>query len=932
MNPADSNTRFPATSPSTSVEHGTDDALRDDIRLLGRLLGDTLREQEGDEAYARIERIRQSAIAFRRSGDSASRHALVALLGELDDVAATAVVRAFTFFSQLANIAEDLDGDRVRRHQARSAGPPAEGSIDAALARLARANVDRTRIESVLREALIAPVLTAHPTEVQRKSILDCQREIAHQLRMRDRNVLTPREREENDEALRRAIAALWQTRILRSVRLTVEDEIENGLAYYRYTFLQQLPRLHAQLEDHLARAWGEPVRIGPLVCIGSWIGGDRDGNPFVDDRAMRNALERHARVAFDHYLAEVQALRAELGMARRLVGVSDELQALAESSLDQSEHRVDEPYRRALAGIHARLVATGRRAGHAQAEPADDEALPYLAPTELLADLEVINASLEANRGGRIARGRLRALRCAVEVFGFHLAPLDMRQHSGIHERTIAELFERGARRPGYSTLAETDRREWLLAELALGRPLRSPYVSYSEPVEKELRILDAAMHIHDRYGARAAPNYVISKTDGVSDMLEVALLLKECGLLRPGSPPQLAVNIVPLFETIADLRGCGAIMDELLALEDYRALLASRGDTQEVMLGYSDSNKDGGFVTSNWELYKAEVALVGVFARHGVRLRLFHGRGGSVGRGGGPSYQAILAQPAGSVHGQIRITEQGEVIASKYADPDIGRENLETLLAATLEATLLDGEALGERAPEFYAAMEELSQEAYRVYRQLVYETPGFVEFYREATPIREIAEMHIGSRPASRRPTGNIEDLRAIPWVFSWSLARIMLPGWYGFGSAAESYIARHGQNGRKRLQRMHQEWPFLRTLLSNMDMVLGKSDIAIGSRYAELVADETLRERVFGAIHAEWHRTRSCLLDITGSPELLVANPSLARSFRNRQPYLDPLNHLQVDLLRRYRAGDNAEQVKRAILLSINGIAAGLRNSG
>ena len=932
MKPADSNTHAPAPSPSRAVDQGADSALRDDIRLLGRLLGDTLREQESDEAYERIERIRQSAIAFRRSGDSASRSALGALLAELDDVATTDVVRAFTFFSQLANIAEDLHQDRVRRQQARSAGAPAEGSIDSALARLDAAHVERARIERVLREALIAPVLTAHPTEVQRKSILDYQREIARQLRMRDRNALTPREHEENEHALRRAIAALWQTRILRSVRLTVDDEIENGLAYYRYTFLQQLPRLIAQLEDRLAQAWGEPVRVGPLVCIGSWIGGDRDGNPFVDDQAMRNALERHARVALEHYLTEVQALRAELSMARRLVGVSEGLLALAESSPDESEHRIDEPYRRALAGIHSRLAATARRAGHPQAQQGAEEAVPYITPNELLADLEVIASSLESNRGGRIARGRLRALRCAVEVFGFHLAPLDMRQHSSVHERTVEELFERGAGRPGYSRLDEMERRQWLLAELALVRPLRSPYVSYSEPVVKELRILDAATHIHDRYGARALPNYIISKTDGLSDVLEVALLLKESGLLRPGRSPQLAINIVPLFETIDDLRGCSAIMDELLALPDYRAMLASRGNTQEVMLGYSDSNKDGGFVTSNWELYKAEIALVEVFAKHGVRLRLFHGRGGSVGRGGGPSYQAIRAQPAGSVHGQIRITEQGEVIASKYADPDIGRENLETLLAATLEASLLDAEAPGAQAPAFYAAMEELSQEAYRAYRELVRETPGFVEFFREATPIREIAELHIGSRPASRRPTGSLEDLRAIPWVFSWSLTRIMLPGWYGFGAAVERYIARHGPDGRAQLQRMHREWPFLTALLSNMDMVLGKSDIAVGSRYAELVTDEALRERVFGTVRAEWHRTRSALLDITGSGELLASNPSLARSFRNRQPYLDPLNHLQVDLLRRYRAGATDDRAKRAILLSINGIAAGLRNSG
>jgi len=926
MNRTDSSTQLsPVPDPLRSAQD-IDAPLREDIRLLGRLLGDTLREQEGDAAFDRIEHIRQTSIRFRRGGDSTARDELQRLLAGLDDLAATAVVRAFSFFSQLANIAEDRHLNRLRAH--RSGEAP--NGISAALGRLAAAGIPQQRIEQALRETMVAPVLTAHPTEVQRKSILDGQREIARQLRALGQE--GPQGRDEIEQALRRAITILWQTRILRSVRLTVQDEIENGLAYYRYTFLRQVPQLHAGIEDSLTQAWGRPVRIAPVLAMGSWIGGDRDGNPFVDAQAMRDAFERHSRVALEHYLAEVQALGVELSMARRLVNVSAALQKLAESSPDHSEHRVDEPYRRVLAGIYARLVATAHGFGELHTPRGVAPAHPYASPEELLADLDTIAASLEANGGIRIARGRLRSVRRAVEVFGLHLAPLDMRQHSGIHERTVDELFERGAGRAGYALLPELERRTWITDELAMVRPLRSPFETYSEGTAKELAILDQAAAIHRSYGVRALPNYVISKADGVSDILEVALLLKEVGLMRPGATPALSVNIAPLFETIADLRGCGPIMDELLALPAYKKLLASRGNLQEVMLGYSDSNKDGGYLTSSWELYKAEVDLVKVFARHDVRMRLFHGRGGSVGRGGGPSYQAILAQPPGSVQGQIRITEQGEVIASKYADPDIGRENLETLVAATLETTLVDQESLGERTTMYYETMEELSDTAYRAYQKLVYETPGFAQFFREATPISEIADLHIGSRPAARRASGRIEDLRAIPWVFSWSLARIMLPGWYGFGTAVDAYLERHGDAGMARLKRMHAEWPFVRTLLSNMDMVLGKSDIAIASRYAELVVDETLRNQVFGAIRTEWNRASIYLLEITGSSELLASNPSLARSFRNRQPYLDPMNHLQVDLLRRYRAGDQDEQVKRAILLSINGIAAGLRNSG
>jgi len=493
-----------------------------------------------------------------------------------------------------------------------------------------------------------------------------------------------------------------------------------------------------------------------------------------------------------------------------------------------------------------------------------------------------------------------------------------------------VAELCALGARREGYAALPEAERRAWLLEELKLPRLLRSPYLAYSEEVGKELAILDTAAEMHRRYGAEALPNYIISKADGVSDLLEVALLLKEVGLLQPGEAPRLDVNIIPLFETITDLQGCGPIMDQLFSVPCYRALLASRGNVQEVMLGYSDSNKDGGFLTANWELYKAEVELVKVFARHKVKLRLFHGRGGTVGRGGGPSYQAVLAQPPGSVAGQIRITEQGEVIASKYSDPDIGRRNLETLVAATFEATLLESASVERTA--YFEVMQEMSAIALSAYRGLVYETPGFVQFFRTATPITEIADLHVGSRPASRKKTDRIEDLRAIPWVFSWSLSRMMLPGWYGFGAAVEALTARKGDIGLELLREMYRDWPFFRTLLSNMDMLLAKSDISIASRYAELVTDGELRERIFSRIQDEWHRTVRWLLAITGQGELLEANPALSRSLRNRSPYIDPLNHLQVELLRRYRSGETQERIRRAILLTINGVAAGLRNSG
>ena len=908
-----------------------DAPLREDIRLLGRLLGETLQEQEGAACFSLVEDIRRTAVRYRRDGDHAAREALERLLNALDHETAIAVVRAFTFFSQLANIAEDLHHNR-RRHAHQIAGsPPQEGTLPHALARLHEARRD-TALEVLLRDVLVAPVLTAHPTEVQRKSMLDCQLEIARLLAERDHAALTPAEWRANDEALRRVILVMWQTRILRTMHLTVHDEIENGLAYFRRTFLDAVPELHADLEDLLAALFGSPgYRLPGVLKIGSWIGGDRDGNPYVNREVMLHAAQSHAAVAFDHHLREVNALASELSMAERLVGATPALRALAEASPDRSEHRRDELYRRALIGIKARLEVTARRLGHRGHEQLSAEGEGYRDCEAFMRDLVTLSESLERNRGARIARGRLRRLRHAVQVFGFHLCALDMRQHSGAHERVVTELLARAGVHPDYVSLAENERIDILLRELATVRPLLSRHVEYEADTRGELAVFAAASEIHARYGRQALPNYVISKTEGLSDMLEVALLLKECGLLVPGAQPTSAINIVPLFEMIGDLRRCASVMDALLALPWYRSLLTSRGNAQEVMLGYSDSNKDGGFLTSNWELYKAEVELVRVFVKHGLTLRLFHGRGGTVGRGGGPSYQAILAQPPGSVNGHIRITEQGEIIASKYSDPEIGRRNLEALVAATLEATLGAGER-AEDDPLWHEAMEELSGHAYRAYRSLVYETPGFTEFFREATPIAEIAELRIGSRPPSRKASWEIADLRAIPWVFSWSLSRIMLPGWYGFGTAFQRFVASERHNRLDILRAMHRGWPFFTVLLSNMDMVMAKCDLGIGARYADLVRSDELRSRIFERIREEWHLTARALSEITGHREFLEANPALARSLRNRSPYIDPLNHLQVTLLARLRAGDRDERVKRAILLTINGIASGLRNSG
>ncbi len=907
-----------------------DAPLRDDIRLLGRILGDTLREQEGEATFALIENIRRAAVRFRKTQDDRDRAQLEQMLDALSPEETLLVVRAFSYFSQLSNIAEDLHHNRRRRAHLKAGSPPQEGSMQLVLDHVQEKNLGVADIQAFFDKALISPVLTAHPTEVQRKSILNCQLIISSLLSERDRIEMTPEELADNEETLHRFVLILWSTRMLRTSKLSVQDEVKNGLTFYDYTFLREIPKLYAGLEKQIEERFGKRIELPPFLRVGSWIGGDRDGNPFVTHEVMLNAAQRHSSAALDYYLSETELLNSRLSLSSRLVNISPELEAFAAQSPDKDPNREDEPYRRALIAVYARLVATSEHLGHRvhHLHPVTREVRHYADAGEFIAELDIIIDSLEHHGALYLSRGRMAYLRRAVEVFGFHLAPLDMRQHSGVHEEVVSELLV-NAGVADYAQQNETTRRKTLIAALQANQALSTDLEKFTEVVQGELRLMHAAANIHQRFGRAALPNYIISKTDAVSDMLEVALMVQQSGMLQGSS---LHLNIIPLFETIEDLRGCGVIMDELFSIPFYRELLNSRDNTQEVMLGYSDSNKDGGYLTANWELYKAEVELVQVFEKHGIELRLFHGRGGTVGRGGGPSFQAILAQPPGSVNAQIRITEQGEVISSKYSDPEIGRRNLEILVAATMEATLVHHHGDDSTMPEFHRIMEAMSRDAFASYRKLVYETPGFTDYFFAATPIREIAELNIGSRPSARRATNKIEDLRAIPWVFSWGLSRALLPGWFGFGSAVKQFIAREGDAGLKQLQAMNQNWAFFRGMLSNMDMVLSKTDMGIASRYAELVPDEALRARIFGAIEAEWQSTVDMLFAITATTHLLEDNPTLARSLTTRTPYIDPLNHLQVGLLHRHRAGDNDEKVKRAIHLTINGIAAGLRNSG
>ncbi len=898
---------------------------REDVKFLGRLLGDVIRAQEGEGVFERIEAIRSASVAVHRAegGAEAIRDERLDTLGPDDTLR---FVRGFMLFSLLANLAED--------RRARDADPRA--TLKGALETLKAQGTGADKVAELLEGALIAPVLTAHPTEVRRKSIID--REAAIATLMNDRDIADADGREEAEAELLRQITILWQTRPLRGVKPVVQDEIETALSYFGSTFLPVIPRLHARWEALVQRP------LPSFLKVGNWIGGDRDGNPNVNAQTLRAALDRGAGVAIGHYLDELHALGAELSISSSLAPVTAEVLHLAEASGDASAARSDEPYRRALSGVYARTAATlTRLTGQEARRRPSIPGKAYDSAEQLIADLTVISQGLVADGGPVMAGGRLDRLTRAVETFGFHLATIDMRQNADVHLRVVSELLKVAGVEADYAALDDEARVALLRRELAHGRLLRSPYADYSEETVGELAILAEAAEAHRRFGPQAIRQYIISKTSGLSNLLEVHLLLKEAGLYRPGETPKSAIMAVPLFETIEDLRAAPAVMRAYLALPEAAALAKARGlafacdsrvcavgpgasAIQEVMIGYSDSNKDGGYLTSNWSLHEGALALRDVFGDAGVRMQLFHGRGGAVGRGGGSAFDAIRAQPEGTVGGRIRITEQGEVIAAKYGNPSVGAASLEAVTAATVLASLeppaIEPKALGR----FREAMASISQSAFEAYRATVYGDGGFKDFFRQATPIAEISELKIGSRPASRTKSDAIEDLRAIPWVFSWAQARIMLPGWFGAGSAFAGF------KDRALLKDMVEGWPFLGATLSNLEQVLAKSDLDVAERYADLVADKALRTRVFGAIRAEWELTRDQLLDLTGQSALLEKTPGTARSIRFRLPYIEPLNHLQIELIRRHRAGDGDPRVREGIHLTINGIAAGLRNSG
>lgn len=874
--------------PRIEGTNTTIDQVREDIRLLGRILGQVIAQQEGQEILELVESTRVTAFAVAR-GDARADD-LLEIFRDMDITKLNLVARSFSYFALLTNLVEDLDDE--------AHAPVA--SLERTFEKLRASNVPSARVQSVVRDAVIAPVLTAHPTETRRRTVFDTQIRIKELLQQIHRTGI--------DDAIERELTLrmtlLWQTALIRVARPTLEDEIDVGLRYYKLSLLDQVPAINLAVNEGIRDAFGIDLGDAALVRTGSWIGGDHDGNPYVDGAMLRYATDRAATTIRRYYDNQLGKLERELSLSDRYCECSPELMALADAANNTVESRVDEPYRRAVYGIRKRLAGT------------------YNSPKELLRDLDIIDASLRQFNGAIVADDRLARLRSAVATFGFHLYSLDLRQNSETFEHVLTEVFRIAGRTDDYSALNETEKVALLVDELNTPRPLLYPGVTvFDAETEKELGIFRAAASAVRAYGEDIISHCIVSMTGSVSDILEPMVLLKEVGLDN--------MDIVPLFETIDDLRVGAKVLEALWSVPFYRNHLRRRGNIQEVMLGYSDSNKDGGYLAANWAIYEAERSFVELFERDGIELRLAHGRGGAVGRGGGPTYDAILAQPKGAVSGSVRITEQGEVISAKYGSKTTARRHLEALVAGALEASLLNPEPM-DNVERAYEVMRELAQRSGQKYRELV-EDKGFIQFFTESTPLHEIGDLNLGSRPAARKQTTAISDLRAIPWVLSWSQSRSNVPGWYGVGTAIQEW-ARDDDARWAELADLYRTWPFFNTVISNMAQVMAKAEMSLARLYANLVDDPQIADRIFSRIVEEFELTQQVYQKITGNADLVSENPRQARSLKRRYPYLLPLNAAQLELLRRYRAGDDSFLVSKTIQVTMNGLATALRNSG
>lgn len=907
--------------------------LREEVRFLGTLLGEVLREQGGEILFNTVERIRLLTRELRRHYTEEREKELETLVASLDLPLALQVARAFGLYFQLVNLAEQHHRIRRKRDYEREKRVPQPRSLESLLEGFRSRGMSASQVREILGRVQVELVVTAHPTEATRRTVISILRRLWSLLEARENPVLSPREQEEIQREMKELLVLLWQTSEVRATRPEPMDEVRKSLFYFEETLWDTLPLVHQELEREFRRRWNEPLGVGKLITFRTWVGGDRDGNPNVTSEVTRSTLYYHRDLAVRRYSEAVRRLMARFGQSTRLVGVSPELLAsleadersLPEPPLDFVRWDETEPYRRKLAFILWRLeqlrqhnlaLAGGR-------ESQEGWGGRYRSARELLADLRLIRDSLLQNGGQVVAEGALGRLILQVELFGFHLAPLEIRQHSEVHESAVEEILSR-AGFPGYSQLPEERRGELLSSLLLRPESLLHPEGPYSSLTREVLSVFQVIREAQEEIGPEAVDTYIVSMAHGPSDLLEVLLLARESGLFSP-ERGESRLTVVPILETIPDLRRAAEFMRRLLSLPAYLRYLSGRGLLQEVMLGYSDSDKDGGYLAANWELYRCQKSLIALGEETGVRFKFYHGRGGALGRGGGPTTRAIMALPAGSTAWGIKLTEQGEVLSDRYLLPGIAFRSLEQVLWAA--AVKLGGEG-SEGLPEWEEAMEEMAEASYRSYRDFLFAQGGLGYFFL-ATPIEHIDKLNIGSRPTSRGELRSFEDLRAIPWVFAWNQSRHLIPAWYGVASGLSVLASRAG--GLDMLRKMYRHWPFFQAMIDNLQMALAKSDLHIARQYAELVEDGRLREAVFALVAEEYRRTRRLVLAVTGQKEVLENEPVLAQSIKLRNPYVDPLSYLQVRFLKEWRR-DPRPELDFPLLITINGIAAGLRNTG
>ncbi|MEH7113877.1 phosphoenolpyruvate carboxylase [Neobacillus niacini] len=907
--------------------------LRRDVKLLGQILGEILVNHGGTELLDKVEKIRLMCKTLRNFYDSEIYDELKQEITNLSSPMRKQVIRAFSMYFHLINIAEQNHRIRRRRqYQLEDDTIVQPDSIESAILFLKENNVSEEMIQDVLSKLSLELVITAHPTEAQKRSILEVQQRIAVILKNLDHPLLTNRERRKLEESLFNEVTILWQTDELRHNKPSVIDEVRNGLYYFDQTLFEVLPEIHREVEDCLERNYSTNKWYVPnFLSFGSWIGGDRDGNPNVTPEVTWETLHKQRKLVLKKYINVLIDLMKRYSHSTTRVDVSQELiQTLEEEEgkflTDDKKWPVNtEVYRRKFAIIIERLKQVGK------------SDLGYRSAEELLEDLNLVKNSLKKHHPAAHELKTIQKLIRQVQLFGFHLATLDIRNHSGEHEAAITEILRKVRITEDYAQLDEEDKIKILENILKDPRPLLLLNEDYTPETQQMIQVFQMIKNAHKEFGSRSISVYLVSMTKSPSDLLEILVLAKETGIYRlhADGTVESQLNVAPLLETIDDLTAGPKIMETLFKMPVYRNHLKVMNDQQEIMLGYSDGSKDGGTLTANWKLYKAQIEIHEMASKYKIGLKFFHGRGGSLGRGGGPLNKSILSQPSETIGDGVKITEQGEVLSSRYLLEDIAYRSLEqatsTLILATAHVSN-EAEHGSLRDESWELALEEISSVALKKYQSLVFGDSDFLTYFNEATPLRELGDLNIGSRPMSRKNRGRFEDLRAIPWVFAWTQSRQLLPAWYAAGTGLERYASQSERN-LLQLKQMYEKWPFFRSTIDNLQMALMKADITTAKEYLSLVEDQKIAERIFSNILEEYEKTKEILLKITGDKELLDHTPNIKDSVYRRNPYVDPLNFLQVELIKQLRSQDEpTEELITEVLLTISGISAGLRNTG